>query len=106
MVDGGKWLSVRISRTDHGRVTRIQDAFEVVFTGRGFPANAAMYQRREDTLTHAVLYFSPGAADIFAPELEDLNAVLCEQPESDEVSLLVGHAHATDTSFPVNAGAI
>lgn len=44
-------------------------------------------------------YLSPDAARLMGAAVEGFGAAECQRPESDTVSLLMGHDSARDTSF-------
>jgi hypothetical protein len=94
------WQMVTIDRDgdETNQWQRLQDSFEKVFLASGGPHNAAMYSDRERDLSKTTLYFSPGAVAIFGTTLTLHDGQRCERPSSDDVSLLVGHDDARDTS--------
>ena len=78
-------------------MTDIQDQFDAAFTASGAPKDAALYANMGQDAMNAVLYFSPRAVGLISGKLNMLQALDCERPSSDSVTLLIGNDYARDT---------
>ena len=84
------WQSIRVATTSEA--TDIERLFDEAWTAMGMPEDAALFE--EKTAQESVLYFSPGAARIFASALDAHHPSACDRPRRSAATLRVGHADA------------
>jgi len=84
------WYRIECSPTD---LLAIENTFVRFWADFGYPADAALFARREPT-DPTYVYVSPGADTFFAGELAVWSAQPCPPPSPSAVSLLAGHNDA------------
>ena len=93
-----QWMAVSLSESEINgfRGFLLQGQFDGVYLAALAPKDAALFGDKKPAKDNHLFYFSPKAAKIFAVFLPLYNAIPCPAPTRDSVSLLVGHAAATD----------
>lgn len=95
------WYRVDLPLKDccrDGKADQLQKAFEVMFISRQRPRDAALFEWHDETLQGSIFFFSPAAAALIKPLLEELGAWECAAPIlSDRLVLLIGHPGARET---------
>ncbi|MGF0536774.1 hypothetical protein ACQQ2Q_02185 [Agrobacterium sp. ES01] len=94
------WKIITLHRDSqsNGQWKELQSTFETAFAAAGMPPKAAMYCNRQFDQNEVVFYFSPAGAELIRSILKRLSAEDGEAPAAEDVTLLVGHNDAQDTS--------
>lgn len=88
----------------NGQWMAIQDAFTDAFIKAGAPKGAAMYTTQFTSPDRVQFFFSPASEAIFSVAFAQFSASPCDEPASEDVTLLVGDDNARDTSWATKSG--
>ena len=76
----------------NGKADQLQKAFDLMYVASQKPRDAALFEWHDDTLQGSIFFFTPAAAALIKPLLEEAGAWECGPPIlSDRLVLLVGH---------------
>jgi hypothetical protein len=82
-VDAQRWYRVELPPQEcvrNGKADRLQKAFEVMFITNERPTGAASFEWFDERLETNVFYFSPVAAALMRPLIEEVGGVECAPP--------------------------
>ena len=94
------WKLVTLGAGEHRNGADLQTKFEEAFNGSRTPSDAGMFSNHHADHRYQY-YFSPGAARIFGPMLEEVDAIDTKAPLAGSVTFLAGDAAAFPDLFRI-----
>ena len=95
------WFSKNLGDgvTAYAPTNQIMNAFTPLFAAAGLPLDMAVFSGH-DQERNVIIYFSPRATDL----AKIFGAQMCEKPQKDGLSLLVGQQQAWEHFYPTPEG--